>query len=133
MKCNTFGEMCVTTYLLYFFFFGWNCHPFLGSTSHLADFKFWHANCRLYRCRSSLFLDWSWLKLIMKYLQTLPPTKICIHLDLTIISQRTEVGVNLDFQAHLYGVAFLNPWNIPNKILSSLNSKIKFEIYSINC
>ena len=46
-------------------------------------------------------------------------------------TQRTEVGVNLNFQAHPYGVAFLNPWNIPNKISESLNLKMKFEIHTI--
>ena len=32
------------------------------------------------------------------------------------MTQHTEEGLNLNFQTHLYGVAFLNPWNIPNKI-----------------
>ena len=31
-----------------------------------------------------------------------------------IRTQRTEGRINLNFQAHPYGVAFLNPWYIPN-------------------
>ena len=116
--------MCVTTYYT-FSFLAEIAILFLAVllSWRISNFGTQTAECRLYRCRSSLFLDWSWLKLIMKYLQTLPPTKICIHLDLTIISQRTEVRVNLDFQAHLYGMAFLNPWNIPNKTFSIIEFK----------
>ena len=49
-----------------------------------------------------------------------------------ISTRHTGGRVNLNFLAPPYGVAFLNPWNMPNKILASLNSKIKFEIHSIN-
>ena len=49
-----------------------------------------------------------------------------------IFSRHTGGWVNLNFLVPPYGVAFLNPWNTPNKIWASLNSKIKFEIHSIN-
>ena len=49
-----------------------------------------------------------------------------------IASLHSGGRVNLNFLALPYGVAFFNPWNIPNKIWESLNSKIKFEIHSIN-
>ena len=48
------------------------------------------------------------------------------------MTRRTGGRVNLNFLAPPYGVAFLNPWNKPNKIWTLLNSKIKFEIHSIS-
>ena len=41
-------------------------------------------------------------------------------------SQRTEGRLNLNFQAHPYGVAFLNPSNMPKYPIKTLNSKINF-------
>ena len=43
------------------------------------------------------------------------------------MSQRTEGRLNLNFQAHPYGVAFLNPWNMPKYPIKTLNSKIDFK------
>ena len=42
-------------------------------------------------------------------------------------TQRTEGRLNLNFQAHPYGVAFLNPWNMPKYPIKTLNSKIDFK------
>ena len=42
-------------------------------------------------------------------------------------SQRTEGRLNLNFQAHLYGVALLNPWNMSKYAMKTLNSKIYFK------
>ena len=42
------------------------------------------------------------------------------------LAQCTGGRVNLNFLVPPYGVPFLNPWNMPNKIWASLNSKIKF-------
>ena len=39
-------------------------------------------------------------------------------------TQHTEGGLNLNFQEHLRGVAFLNPWNMPKYPMNTLNSKI---------
>ena len=39
-------------------------------------------------------------------------------------TQRTEGWLNLNFQAHPYGVTFLNPWNMPKYPIKTLNLKI---------
>ena len=53
--------------------------------------------------------------------------KMFVTICVRSYAQRTGGRLNLNFQAHPYGMASLNPWNMPKNPIKTLNSKIDFK------